>query len=194
MSFLTQPREVKETKWPASSCSQPAPAYLIDHTCDGCPSFPGRGKLVPFLCKIGFQDGISSAVIEREGVCLIIFILYLGGRWYSWGLYCSTGKEMKKCKWRCAAWGSSGLEQEIDSINLQEFLLLRRGSYNEFSFWELSEKGDFQSQLPEILSVWSWFLLLKVQVHSFLCKIIWKGTWDSHVCFNLFICIVNLWK
>lgn len=42
---------------------------------------------------------------------------------------------------------------------------MRRGSYNEFSFWKMSEKRDFQSKLPEILSVWSWFLLMKVQVH-----------------------------
>lgn len=35
------------------------------------------------------------------------------------------------------------------------------------------------NQFPEILSMWSWFLLLKVQVHYILCKIIWQGTWGS---------------
>lgn len=48
--------------------SSPVPAYPVDHPRDGRACFPGRWKLVPFLCKIGFQDGIPGSKGEKKHI------------------------------------------------------------------------------------------------------------------------------
>lgn len=125
------------------------------------------------------------------GVCLTSFILYLGRIHEA----CMVRQERKwrRYEWR-AAWGGSGLEQEIDSINLQEAPAHWEKDLAMNSHSGRCQKNVIFNQFPEILSVWSWILLMKVQACSILFKIIWKGTWGSHVYLNFFICIISLCK